>query len=138
MKFFIVESRYHAHVSERLMDGATAAFEQGGVYFERFAVPSVLETPAAIAIAAQGGGFDGFVALGCVLGEDETADVVYREAMRGVTTLGTQGLAVGNGIIYAADERRALVITDHVDAGGDAARGALALATLRERLAMLR
>jgi len=40
-------------------------------------------------------------------------------------------------ILLADDEHAALGLANESDAGGDAARAALALATLRERLALL-
>ena len=46
-------------------------------------------------------------------------------------------VALGNGVVFAANERAALSQEVEGDAGGDAARAALALATLRERLAIL-
>jgi 6,7-dimethyl-8-ribityllumazine synthase len=138
MRILIVEARYHAAIADRLMDGATAALDQNMAQFTRTAVPGVLELPAAIAMAARGPKpFDGYVALGCVLGSDTTADTLYRETCRGLMHLSMLGLAVGNGVLLAMQERDALVRADEGDAGGGAARAALALATLRERLAVL-
>ena len=41
MRILIIESRYHAHVADRLVDGATAALDQGPSEFVRVAVPGV-------------------------------------------------------------------------------------------------
>jgi 6,7-dimethyl-8-ribityllumazine synthase len=120
------------------MDGATAALDQGMAQFIRTAVPGVLELPGAIALAARGPRpFDGYVALGCILGSDAVADTLYRETCRGMMHLSTLGIAIGNGVLLAGHERDALARADEGDAGGDAARAALALANLRERLAVL-
>ena len=133
-----MEARYHAHVADRLVDGATAALDQNGARFIRVSVPGVLELPAAIAMAARGPRpFDAYVALGCVLGGGAVADTLYREACRALTQLGTQGVVLGNGVLLAADESAAMALAGESDAGGDAARAALNLATLRERLALL-
>ena len=137
MRILIIEARYHAHVVDRLLDGATAALDQGLAQFTRTAVPGVLELPGAIAMAAQHRNFDAYVALGCVIGGDTTADTLFRETCRGLVQLSTQGIAIGHGVLLAGDERAALALADEGDAGGDAARAALALATLRERLAVL-
>lgn len=138
MRILIVEARYHSDVADRLMDGATAALDQNMAQFTRTAVPGVLELPGAITLAARGPKpFDGYVALGCVLGSDTTADTLYRETCRGLMHLATLGIAVGNGVLLAERERDALARAGEGDAGGDAARAALALATLRERLTVL-
>ena len=91
----------------------------------------------AIAMASHHHNFDAYVALGCVIGGDTVADTLYRETCRGLTQLSAQGIPIGNGVLLAEHERAALSLADEGDAGGDAARAALALATLRERLAIL-
>jgi 6,7-dimethyl-8-ribityllumazine synthase len=138
LNILVVEARYHAHVADLLTDGATAALDQGSATFTRISVPGVLEVPAAIAMAARGPKpFDAYVALGCVIGGDAVADTLYRETVRALSHMGMQGLAIGNGVLLAGDERAALNLAGEGDAGGDAARAALALMTLRERLAIL-
>jgi len=138
LRILIVEARYHSHVADRLMDGATAALEQGLAEFVRTSVPGVLELPGAIALVARGPKpFDAYVALGCVLGSDTAAETLYRETCRGLMQLSTLGVVIGNGVVHAAEERAALALADESDAGGDAARAALALANLRERLPIL-
>jgi 6,7-dimethyl-8-ribityllumazine synthase len=137
MRILIVEARYHALVADRLIDGATAALDQGLAQFSRVSVPGVLEVPGAIALASHHHNFDAYVALGCVLGSDAVAETLYREACHGLMQLSVQGIVIGNAILLAADERAALGLANEGDAGGDAARAALGLATLRERLALL-
>ena len=46
MNILIVEARYHLHVAQLLLDGATAALEKGGAHFERVSMPGVLEVAA--------------------------------------------------------------------------------------------
>jgi 6,7-dimethyl-8-ribityllumazine synthase len=138
MNILIVESRYFPAVADALLDRATLALEKGGARFERFSLPGVLELPAAIAAAARSGRtFEGYVALGCVLGLAATPDTLYRETVRGLVTLGTQGMAIGNGVLLAPDEGAAMALAMNQDAGGDAARAALSLVVLRERLGLL-
>ena len=139
----IVEARFYAHISDMLLDGATAAIEKGGGHFERMSVPGALEIPSAIALAARsaeqvGKAFDGFVALGCVIrGETYHFEIVANESARGRVNLGiTQGLCIGNGILTVENERQAMVraAVDDGDKGGDAARACLTLINLRHRL----
>jgi len=138
MNILIIESRYFPAVTDALLDGATLALEKGGALFERFSVPGVLELPPAIALAARSGRpFEGYVALGCVLGMSATADMLYRESARGLMMLGTEGLSIGNGVLMAADEDAAMALAMDQDVGGDAARAALSLIVLRQRLGIL-
>ena len=135
MNILIVEARYHPAVADALVDGAAAALKTGGAEFERLSVPGVLELPAAIAIALRSQkSFDGYVALGSVTGPAHIADVFYTETMRGLTSLGATGVALGQGIVLAGDEGAALDLAVTHDIGGDAARACLALAGFGERL----
>ena len=138
----IVEARFYSHISDALLDGATAALEQGGAHFDRIAVPGALEIPTAIALAdqaAQSGGkaYDGYIALGCVLrGETFHFEIVAGESARALADLGIrQGLCIGNGILTVENEKQALVraARDDGDKGGDAARACLALINARAR-----
>ena len=133
MNILIIESRYHPEVTDTLVDGATAALEAGGARFERMSVPGVLEIPAAIAMAAKSARpYDGYVALGSVTGPH--GQIFYAETMRALLTLGTSGLAVGNGIVMAGDEGTAHDLAQRQDVGGDAGRACLALVIFGERL----
>ncbi len=136
MNILIVEARYHADVADALVDRATAALEKGGARFERVAMPGVLEIPAAIAIAVRSARpYDGYVALGSVTGPAHLADMLYAETLRGLMALGASGIALGNGIVLAADEGAAHDLATSHDIGGGAGRAALALVTFGERSA---
>ncbi|OJT96203.1 MAG: hypothetical protein BGN82_05015 [Alphaproteobacteria bacterium 65-7] len=134
MNILIIEARYFPAVADALMDGATAALEKGAARFERLSLPGVLEIVPALAMAVRAGKYDGYVALGAVAGPAHIADAYYTQAMQGLTALGTQGLAIGNGLVLASDEGAALDMALRQDIGGDAARACLALATHGERL----
>jgi 6,7-dimethyl-8-ribityllumazine synthase len=139
MNILIVESRYHPAIADALVDGATGALEKGGARFERVSVPGVLEVPAAIALAVRSARpFDGYVALGCVLGDNPVADTLYRETMHALTLLGAQGIVIGNAILLGPDEDYAGELAQAQDAGGDAGRACLSLVTLGERLGLPR
>ncbi|MEJ1970077.1 MAG: 6,7-dimethyl-8-ribityllumazine synthase [Rhizomicrobium sp.] len=143
----IVEARFYPHISDLLLDGATAALEKGGARFERLAVPGALEIPIAVGLAARaadhgGKSYDGFIALGCVIrGETYHFEIVSNESARGLTDLGiAQGLCIGNGILTVENERQALERADPGDGdkGGDAARACLALVAMRARFGVHR
>lgn len=137
MNILVIDARYHTAVADALVDGATAALEKGGARFVRVSVPGVLEIPAAIAIAAQSGKpFDGYVALGCVLADTRIAGTLYEETVRALMQLGITGLAIGNGIVLAADEGAALDQAQTMDVGGDAARASLSLVTFAQRVGL--
>ena len=73
-KILIVESRYYDDIATALLDGATAALDVARVQFSRITVSGALEIPPAILFASQSErGYDGYVALGCVIrGEDNS------------------------------------------------------------------
>ncbi len=140
-KILIVESRYYNHIATSLLDGATAALDIAGAQFERITVSGALEIPPAILFASQGDkGFDGYVALGCVIrGETYHFEIVAGESARGLMDLGLQhGLCVGNGILTVENEEQAEVRArrDGGDKGGDAVRACLSLVGVRRRFGM--
>lgn len=134
----IAEARFYAHLNDMLVAGARAAIEAAGHSHETVTVPGALELPAAIALAADSGHFDAFVALGVVIrGETFHFEIVAQESARGIMALTLDGLPVGNGILTVEDEAQAIVRADprQADKGGDAARAALALLDLKRRFA---
>jgi 6,7-dimethyl-8-ribityllumazine synthase len=137
----IVEARFYSHIANALLDGATAALDAAGASFERISVPGALEIPPAIALAARSDkGYDGFVALGCVIrGETYHFEIVSGESARGLMDLGVRnGLCIGNGILTVENEEQALVRASATgsDKGGDAARACLALINYRDKLGL--
>ena len=139
MNILIVESRYHAAVSDALADGATAALEKGGAHFEIVAVPGALEIPAAIRLAARTPAFDGYVALGSVVRADGGPhfDMIANQSASGLMHLASEhALCIGHGIVLATSEAEALRMAEQGDVGGDAARACLSLVTLKARLGM--
>lgn len=134
----IVEARFYAHLNDLLLAGARVAIEAAGHSHETVTVPGALEIPGAIALAIESGRWDGYVALGVVIrGETFHFEIVAGESARGLMALTMDGAAIGNGILTVEDEAQALVRArpDDKDKGGDAARAALAMVALREKLA---
>ncbi len=139
----IVEARFYDGLSDALLDGARAALEAAGASFDVVTVPGALEVPAAIAFAldgAEGEGreYDGFVALGVVIrGETYHFDIVANESSRALMTLAVEeSIAIGNGILTVENEEQAWARArrGELDKGGFAARAALTMIALKDRL----
>ncbi len=137
-KLLIVEARFYDHLNDMLIEGARAAIKAAGHTSETVTVPGALEIPAAIALADQSGLYDGYVAIGVVIrGETYHFEIVAGESARGILAMTMDGLAIGNGILTTENEEQAIVRADpkQKDKGGEAAKAALALMSLRERFA---
>ena len=135
-RVLIVEARFYEHLNDLLLAGSRAAIEEAGHAHETVTVPGALEVPAAIALAAETGRYDAFVALGVVIrGETYHFEIVANESARAIMALTLDGLAIGNGILTVEDEAQALARArpDDKDKGGEAAKAALAMMALRER-----
>jgi 6,7-dimethyl-8-ribityllumazine synthase len=132
----VAEARFYAHLNDMLLAGARAAIEAAGHTHESVTVPGALELPGAIALAAETGRFDAYVALGVVIrGETYHFEIVAGESARGLMALTMDGLAVGNGILTVENERQAIERADpkHANQGGGAAEAALALLDLKSK-----
>ena len=135
-RILIVEARFYDHLGDLLLEGARAAIKAAGHEHETVTVPGALEVPAAIALAAETGRYDGFVALGVVIrGETYHFEIVAGESARGIMALTLDGLAIGNGLLTVETEAQALARArpEELDKGGGAARAALAMLALKER-----
>ena len=133
----IVEARFYDHLNDMLIAGARAAIEGAGHACEVLTVPGALEVPGAIALAAETGRYDAFVALGVVIrGETYHFEIVSNESARGIMALTLDGIAIGNGILTTANEAQAIARADpaQLDKGGGAAAAALAMLDLKDRL----
>jgi 6,7-dimethyl-8-ribityllumazine synthase len=135
-RILIVEARFYDRLNDLLLEGARAAIEAEGHSHETVTVPGALEVPAAIALAAETGRYDAFVALGVVIrGETYHFEIVSNESARGIMALTLDGLAIGNGILTVENEAQALARArpDEKDKGGEAAKAALAMLALKQR-----
>ena len=136
--FLIIQSRFYPDIADAQLAGAKSALSAAGASHECISVPGALEIPVAIAMAAVSEQhFDGYIALGCVIrGKTTHYETVCSESARGLMDLGiAENLAIGNGILTVEDEAQAWERADAArnDKGGDAARAAISLATLRRR-----
>lgn len=135
-KFLIVEARFYDHLNDLLIEGAKAALDEAGHKYEVVTVPGALEIPGAIALAAETGRYDGFVAIGVVIrGETYHFEIVAGESARAIMALTMDGIAIGNGILTVENEAQALVRADPAqkDKGGEAVKATLALMALQDR-----
>ncbi len=139
VRVLLVVAPYHREVTDLLLAGAERVLRRSEATVATVEVPGALEIPSAVAMAADTGRFDAFVALGCVIrGETSHYDLVAGESCRGLVELGLrERLAIGNGILTVENLAQALerADPDRQDKGGHAARAALALVALRRHLA---
>jgi 6,7-dimethyl-8-ribityllumazine synthase len=132
----IVEARFYEHLNDLLLAGARAAIEEAGHSHETITVPGALEIPGTVAMAADTGRYDAFVAIGVVIrGETYHFEIVSNESARGLMALTMDGLPIGNGIITTENEAQALTRAkpDEKNKGGEAAKAALAMLALKGR-----
>jgi 6,7-dimethyl-8-ribityllumazine synthase len=145
IRILIVEARFYDHLADALLEGAKSVLDAFGAEYDVVTVPGALEIPAAIAFAEEGGhrpagvgAYDGYVALGTVIrGETYHFEIVSNESARGIMdlTIGKR-LAIGNGVLTVEDEAQALARARSTegDKGGGAARAALEMVALKQRL----
>ena len=144
IRILVVEARYQESIARLLLAGAEAALTGAQVEFDVVSLPGVLEIPAVVAMAEEDGHrpagvrYDGYVALGCVIGEDAPQfQPIAAEATRGLMDLSIgKRLAIGNGVLLTDSEDQARALADPAkgDAGGAAARACLAVIDVRRRL----
>ena len=100
-KFLIVEARFYDHLNDLLIDGAVTALKAAGHSHEVLTVPGALEIPGAVALAAESGEYDGYVAIGVVIrGETYHFEVVSNESARSAAWLARGGSYVARGGRY--------------------------------------
>ena len=139
MKILVIEARYYESISEDLLTGALAKLQAADAEVVKVNVPGALEIPHIISYAEKAGaGYDGYVALGCVIrGETTHYDYVCEESARALMDLAVDyQLAIGNGIITVENEAQAIARSkpDQKDKGGFAASACLRMIQLRDEV----
>ena len=139
MKILVIEARFYDKISDALLEGALEVLQKAKVEVTKVTVPGALEIPHVISMAeAAKSGFDGYVALGCVIrGETTHYDYVCQESARAIMDLAVnQQLAIGNGIITVENEDQAWARAskDKKDKGGFAANATLKMIKIRSEL----
>lgn len=138
VRLLIVVAPYYKDIADNLVAGARAKAAACGAEADLVEVPGALEVPTAIAMAERMAGYDGYVALGCVIrGETTHYDTVCNDSSRGITLLGLQGACIGNGILTVENRAQAEVRADPAgqNKGGGAAAAALHLIALSRKWA---
>lgn len=135
--FLIVEARFYDRFNDWLIEGAIAALEAAGHRHAVITVPGALEIPGTVAMAAETGRYDGFVAIGVVIrGETYHFEIVAGESARGLMALSMDGVPIGNGILTVENEAQAEVRArpDAKNKGGEAAKAAIAMFDLKQQM----
>ncbi|WP_417481695.1 6,7-dimethyl-8-ribityllumazine synthase [Maricaulis sp.] len=134
-RVLIVAATFYRDIADALIAGAIEALTAAGASFDLVEVPGALEIPGAITQAVLGeAGYDGYVALGCVIrGETTHYDYVCSESARGLMDLSLRGIPLGNGILTVENRDQALRRAIEKNKGADVAGACLALIALRDR-----
>ncbi|MGB3070854.1 MAG: 6,7-dimethyl-8-ribityllumazine synthase [Ottowia sp.] len=134
----IVQARFNEDVTGALLNACRdelAALGVSNENIEHVSVPGALEVPLALQALADSERFDALIALGCIIrGETYHFELVANESGAGVTKVGLEhGIPIANAILTT--ENMAQAVARQVDKGRDAARVAVEMAQLLERLA---
>ena len=131
----VIVSRYHSHVTQKLLDGALAAAKARGAEVDVIPAPGAFELGILSLEAARTGRYAGVAALGCVIrGETTHYDYVCSESARGVLNAGLEtGVPVAFGVITCETPEQAFA-----RAGGPAGnKGSEAVETALDAAAAL-
>ena len=133
----IVQARFNEGVTNALHAACLAELTAMGVRAENIThvtVPGALEVPSAMQMLARRGDVDALVALGCIIrGETYHFELVANESGAGVTRVALDsGLPVANAILTTENMTQAIV--RQIEKGKDAARVAVEMALLKEKL----
>ncbi len=139
-RFAVVVSRFNEIVTERLLAGALACFQDQGFQESDvavYSVPGAWELPVAVLHAARSG-FDGVIAIGCVVrGDTPHFDYVAGGAAEGLARVSVEtGVPVAFGVLTTDNMDQALDRAGgkHGNKGYEAAQTALEMVALIERM----
>jgi 6,7-dimethyl-8-ribityllumazine synthase len=137
----ILVARFNSMVTEQLREGAERALAAAGIAEEDvgvFYVPGAWELPQAATRLADRGGWDAIVTLGCVIrGETAHFDFVAGAANDGLGALARNtDIPIIFGVLTTENPEQALdrADIDGADKGGEAARAALDMMELYDRI----
>ena len=133
-----VVGRFYEELAERLVEGATRVFEEGGASVEVHDVPGAFELPLGARYCADSGRYAGVACLGAVIrGETDHYDFVCTEAANGIARVALDtGVPCSFGVLTVDSMEQALarVGGGKRHQGEDAARAVLRMAELRREL----
>ncbi|MDE2240424.1 MAG: 6,7-dimethyl-8-ribityllumazine synthase [Rhodospirillales bacterium] len=139
-KVLAITAPYYRNVVDGMLEAAGGVFSQAGASFETIEVAGAFELPQALAIAsANGAGFDGFIALGCVVrGETDHYEFVCTAAMDGLMRVAVERqLCLGTGLLTVDTLAQAMARSHETGAnkGAEAAVACLKQIALKRRFA---
>lgn len=128
-RILLVVAPYYKHITDQMVEGARRYLDKEGATHETIEVAGAFELPFAIATVHEAGGYDGYIALGCVIrGETSHYDLICNETARACQNLATDGgLVIGFGLLTVENEAQALMRADPngKDKGGEAAKACM-------------
>lgn len=112
-RFAILVSRFNSLVTKELLDGALDCLARHGADVDRIDVvwvPGSFEIPVAAKHLLKKGGYDGLIALGCVLrGSTPHNQYIAGEVTKGLAQLGMEtGVPIGFGVLTPDTMEQAL------------------------------
>ena len=133
----IVQARFNEDITNALASACRAELLALGVQEEHIThvfVPGALEVPTALQALAERDEYDALIALGCIIrGETYHFELVANESGAGVSRIALDyQVPVANAIITT--ESLGQAIARQTDKGRDAARVAVEMANLLEKL----
>ncbi|MCA0324933.1 MAG: 6,7-dimethyl-8-ribityllumazine synthase [Proteobacteria bacterium] len=137
LRIGIVQARFNADITDALREACLAelaALHVPAEQITQLSVPGALEVPSALLMLARRRQVNALIALGCIVrGETYHFELVANESGAGVTRVALDtGIPIANAILTT--ENLAQAVARQVEKGRDAARVAVEMALLRERL----
>jgi len=137
MRVAIVVSRFNDFVTERLLEGATAALNEAGIEGDNLAVvrvPGAFEIPMAAQRVAETGKFAAVVCLGCLIkGATPHFEFIASACAHGITAAAAAtGVPMSFGVLTtnSAEEALERAAPGPSNKGREAAAAALEMANL--------
>ena len=134
LKVCIVSAPYYKEITDNLIRGALNVLNKLNANTEIVEVSGALEIPTAISLMEKG--FDGFIAVGCIIrGETTHYEIVSTESSRGLTNLGLKKICIGNAILTVENREQAEERADPkvFDKGGEACNALLSIIKIKKR-----
>ncbi|MBN9373128.1 6,7-dimethyl-8-ribityllumazine synthase [Hydrogenophaga sp. YM1] len=133
----IVQARFNEAITDALFSACQAELLALGVHEKNIAhvkVPGALEVPLALQAMAELDEYDALIALGCIIrGETYHFELVANESGAGVTRVALDHqIPIANAILTTENEAQALA--RQIDKGRDAARVAVEMALVLDRI----
>jgi 6,7-dimethyl-8-ribityllumazine synthase len=133
----IVQARFNESITDALAQACRTELLALGVaedHIDHVQVPGALEVPVALQALAEKGGYDGLVAVGCVIrGETYHFELVANESAAGVSRVALDyQLPVANAILTTENLEQAQA--RQTDKGRDAARAVIEMCNLLDEL----